>query len=176
LLFLLRIAITINGTTQLISFFQEGAMAAKGRGGGKTPGKVVELVQKAVAEKSLRAVSKETGVGIAVLSRYSQGIGEPSQATLEKLADYFAVTVPFLRGDQVQPVVKNTNENSLALVLASIDLDLFKREKHSIMEKGIQNLFRDIALLVLSLPEEYYDEKLLSNCKEIAREIVAEIL
>lgn len=150
-------------------------MAAKGRGGGKTPEKVVELVRKAVAEKSLRAVSKETGVGIAALSRYSQGIGEPSRATLEKLAGYFAVSVPFLRGEQAHPA-KNTNENSLALVLASIDLDLFKREKNSIMGKGTQNLFRDIALLILSLPEGYYDEKLLSNCKEIAREIVAEIL
>jgi transcriptional regulator with XRE-family HTH domain len=74
-------------------------MAGKGRGGGKTPERVVELVNKAVSEKSLRAVSKETGLGIAALSRYSQGIGEPSQATLEKLADYFEVTVPELRGE-----------------------------------------------------------------------------
>lgn len=79
-------------------------MAAHGRGGGKTPSKVVELVNMAVAEKSLRAVSKATGLGIAALSRYSQGIGEPSQATLEKLARYFGVRVRELRGESVEPL------------------------------------------------------------------------
>lgn len=74
-------------------------MAAKGRGGGITPINVVNLVNKAVSEKSLRAVSKETGLGLAALSRYSQGIGEPSTVTLVKLADYFRVSVAYLRGE-----------------------------------------------------------------------------
>lgn len=70
----------------------------KGRGGGKTPNKVVALINQAASEKSLRSVSKSTGLGLAAISRYSQGIGEPTQATLEKLAEYFGVSVSELRG------------------------------------------------------------------------------
>lgn len=71
----------------------------KGRGAGKTPAKVVELINAAIAEKSLRSISKATGLGLAALSRYAQGVGEPTQATLSKLADYFNVPVDLLRDD-----------------------------------------------------------------------------
>jgi len=74
-------------------------MVAKGRGGGKTPTRLVELVNKAIAEKSLRSISRETGLGLAPISRYSKGTSEPSLATLEKLADYFRVSVAYLRGE-----------------------------------------------------------------------------
>jgi len=73
-------------------------MAAKGRGGGKTPVRVVELVNKAISEKSIRSISKDTGLGIAAISRYSQGIGEPTVATIEKLALNFGVSVAWLHG------------------------------------------------------------------------------
>lgn len=71
----------------------------KGRGGGKTPENVVKLINDALSETSLRALSKATGLGIAPLSRYSQGIGEPSTATLQKLGKYFGASVSWLRGD-----------------------------------------------------------------------------
>jgi len=70
-----------------------------GRGRGKTPQLVVDLLKKAVAEKSQSAVSKETELGLAVINRYLRGIGEPTYATLEKLARYFGVSVVELRGD-----------------------------------------------------------------------------
>jgi transcriptional regulator with XRE-family HTH domain len=74
-------------------------MAAKGRGGGKTPLRLVELLNKAVAKISIRSISKATGLGLAPISRYLKGTSEPSQASLEKLADFFNVTVSYLRGE-----------------------------------------------------------------------------
>jgi len=74
-------------------------MAPKGRGSGNTPARVVDLVNDAISKTSLRSVSKTTGLGLAALSRYSKGIGEPAQSTLEKLGIYFGVSVAWLRGD-----------------------------------------------------------------------------
>lgn len=70
----------------------------KGRGGGRTPERLVELLNKAVKEISQSAVARETGITQSAVHRYMKGIGEPSQATLEKLADYFGVTPEWLRG------------------------------------------------------------------------------
>ena len=64
---------------------------------GKTPARVVELINTALSEKSLTAVSKEIGLGAAVIRRYSNGIGEPSAGSLHKLSDYFGVPVGWLR-------------------------------------------------------------------------------
>lgn len=63
------------------------------RGSGITPPRVVELLTKEVSEKSMLAVSKATGLGLAAIGRYLKGKGEPTNATLEKLADYFEVSV-----------------------------------------------------------------------------------
>lgn len=72
---------------------------AKGRGGGKTPIKVVELLEAAVAKSSIRAVARQLTLTQSAIYRYLQGIGEPSQSTLQKLADYFGVTIADLRGE-----------------------------------------------------------------------------
>jgi transcriptional regulator with XRE-family HTH domain len=76
-------------------------MSPKGRGGGKTPARVTELIIGAVSASSFKAVSLATGLGVSVLSRYSKGVGEPTQDTLEKLAKYFGVTVSELRGQSM---------------------------------------------------------------------------
>jgi len=70
------------------------------RGSGITPERVVALLKKEVSEKSILAVSKATGLGLAAIGRYLKGIGEPTTATLEKLADYFGVSVAELRGEK----------------------------------------------------------------------------
>ena len=75
-------------------------MAAKGRGGGKTPERVAQLMKEAVDMSSQSAVARETGLTQSAVGRYIKGIGEPSQATLEKLAAYFGVSVPWLRGEE----------------------------------------------------------------------------
>ncbi len=64
------------------------------RGSGKTPKRLVSLLSEA---KSLLALAKETGVGKSALSRYAKGIGEPTTASLQRLADYFGCTVSWLR-------------------------------------------------------------------------------
>lgn len=70
----------------------------KGRGGGKTPERVVELIRKAVAEKSQSAVARESGLTLLTVQRYLKGAGEPTTTTLQRLAKYFGVTVEWLRG------------------------------------------------------------------------------
>ncbi|MFA6497885.1 MAG: helix-turn-helix domain-containing protein [Desulfurivibrionaceae bacterium] len=69
------------------------------RGSGITPPRVVELLKKEVSEKSILAVSNATGLGLAAIGRYLKGVGEPTTASLQKLADYFKVSVPWLRGE-----------------------------------------------------------------------------
>lgn len=82
--------------------FKQGKiiMVARGRGGGKTPERVVKLIRDAVAESSQAKVALATGQTRLTIQRYMQGIGEPSQATLEKLARYFKVSVFYLRGQR----------------------------------------------------------------------------
>lgn len=70
-----------------------------GRGGGNTPEMVVTLLKKKVAETSQAAVSRETGLGLATINDYLKGKGEPTSKTLQKLADYFGVSVSVLRGE-----------------------------------------------------------------------------
>jgi transcriptional regulator with XRE-family HTH domain len=74
-------------------------MVARGRGGGKTPEKVMHLLQAEVTKTSQAATARATGLTLQTVQRYIKGIGEPSQATLEKLADYFGVSIVELRGD-----------------------------------------------------------------------------
>ena len=73
-------------------------MAAKGRGGGKTPERVVALLQEEVAKSSQAATSRATGLTLQTVQRYIKGIGEPTQATFEKLSVYFKRPVWWLRG------------------------------------------------------------------------------
>lgn len=73
-------------------------MAAQGRGGGKTPAKIVELINKAVKESSQVIVATAVGITRLTVQNYMKGRGEPTAATLEKLADYFKVPVWELRG------------------------------------------------------------------------------
>lgn len=94
---------------------------AKGRGGGKTPARVVELLNMEVAEKGQSAVSRETGLTRQTVQRYLVGIGEPSTATLKKLADYFKVPVNWLRGeaDAKSTIWDATSDSGLHLKLLS---------------------------------------------------------
>jgi len=69
------------------------------RGSGVTPERVVGLLKKEVSETSLLAVSRSTGLGLAAIGRYLKGIGEPTTATLLKLANHFGTTVSYLRGE-----------------------------------------------------------------------------
>ena len=62
------------------------------RGCSKSPEFIVELIKELVDKSSLRAVSNATGIGIAAISRYRNGIGEPTLHTLRRLSDYTGKT------------------------------------------------------------------------------------
>jgi|GEM_PF-4509952 len=68
-------------------------------GGGVTYPRVVNLLKAEVAKKGQRAAARDIGIALLSIQRYIKGIGEPSQSTLEKLADYFEKPVAWLRGD-----------------------------------------------------------------------------
>jgi transcriptional regulator with XRE-family HTH domain len=52
-----------------------------------------------VKDSSQAKVSRDLGIGVATINRYLKGIGEPSQETLERIADYLDRSVAWLRGE-----------------------------------------------------------------------------
>ena len=70
----------------------------QGRGGGKTPEMVVEIVKAVVAEKGQSAFSRESGIGRLVIQRILKGVGEPTKATLDKLSKCLGYSVSELMG------------------------------------------------------------------------------
>lgn len=74
-------------------------MAARPAGGGVTPERVVKLLREEVAKTSQAATARATGLTLRGVQNYLKGIGEPTTATLQKLADYFEVSVAWLRGE-----------------------------------------------------------------------------
>ncbi|MBW4054351.1 MAG: helix-turn-helix transcriptional regulator [Proteobacteria bacterium] len=66
-----------------------------------TPKRVIELLKKEIpANISLNQFCKKTGINPNSVDKYLAGVTEPTQASLQKLADYFNVTVPWLRGER----------------------------------------------------------------------------
>lgn len=98
-----------------------------GRGGGKTPERVVTLLKQRVEETSQAAVSRETGLGLATINDYLKGKGEPTTKTLEILADYFGVTVWELRGAVAKPGVGFDDEDYDAILDESDFTEFGKR-------------------------------------------------
>lgn len=74
------------------------------RGSGITPPRVVQLLREFVSKNSILAVSRSAGLGLAAIDRYLKGIGEPTTATLQKLATFFGVSVAWLRGGNIGPL------------------------------------------------------------------------
>lgn len=77
-------------------------MAARPKvGGGRTPVRVVELLQEEVAKTSQAATARATGITLKGIQNYLKGIGDPTTATLQKLAKYFNKEVWWLREEIV---------------------------------------------------------------------------
>lgn len=71
----------------------------------KTPERVVELLKKEIpANISLNKFCKKTGINSNSVDRYMAGVTEPTQLSLRKLAEYFYVTVDYLRGGKIGPM------------------------------------------------------------------------
>lgn len=118
-------------------------MAGRGRGGGVTPDRVVSLLKQAVANTSQVEVAKATGLTRLTVQRYIKGIGEPSQSTLEKIADYFEVTISWLRGEDSDTQALSYDELSGILCTRGlgVPLEIAYRITKKVMEvlekKGI---------------------------------------
>ena len=86
-------------------------MAPKGRGYKVTPPLVLELLKKAVAEKSQYAVAKDSGLALSVIQGLLKGNREPSTSTLYKLEQYFNLPADTLRmgSDRIAYFVENSN-------------------------------------------------------------------
>lgn len=147
-------------------------MAPQGNGTGKTPIHLMELIRDAVNKTSQSAVARETGLTQSAVGRYYKGIGEPTTATLEKLGAYFGKSVAWLRGDVLSGDAHDYNENNHALSLAAGNFDTFNRETLNSGAEDIKYLFRDIALLVLTLPDGFYDPVLLERSKTAAKKLL----
>lgn len=156
----------------------------KGRGGGKTPERVVELLGRAVAEKSQSAIARETGLTLLTVQRYIKGIGEPTTKTLQKLSDYFKVSVPWLRGEwdwtfeqersmddfrQLPDDFKNKFIDTVIEVcggnLACQEENLWDEEKHVKQQKlkeGLKRyqdkIYRDLFIAFAKIPVEDLDD------------------
>jgi len=74
-------------------------MCARLVGKSETPNRVVELLKEEVAKTSQAATARATGLPLRGVQNYLKAIGEPTQASLEKLANYFEVSVAWLRGE-----------------------------------------------------------------------------
>jgi transcriptional regulator with XRE-family HTH domain len=145
--------IKLHGINELISDGMEGKPGVKSLG--------------------VNGFARTIGISPALVTRYMQGkIGEPTTATLEKLGVYFGVSVAWLRGDVLVGEAHDANENNLALSLAAGNFDTFNREIPSIYKRKEKYLFRDIALLVLTLPDGFYDPVLLERSKTAAKKLL----
>lgn len=67
-----------------------------------TPKRVIELLKAEIPAKiSLNKFCKKTGINPNSVDKYMAGVTEPTQASLQKLSDYFKVPVWELRGDNL---------------------------------------------------------------------------
>ena len=71
----------------------------RGRGAGTTPGRISQLLKVAIKEQGIRIVADGVGISSSAVHRYASGIGEPTTATLEKLAAWSMRPVAWLRGE-----------------------------------------------------------------------------
>jgi transcriptional regulator with XRE-family HTH domain len=127
---------------------------AKGRGGGQTPERVVELIKNAVAKKSQSAVARESGLALLTVKRYLKGVGEPSIETLQKLSNYFGVSVPWLRGEDPQIFDEARGNIDLALLEKIV-----KTVEDFLKEDGTFDMHREKKIELIKLLYEKYSKK-----------------
>lgn len=147
-------------------------MVAKGRGGGKTPERVVELLAVKVSKFGQSVVARETGLTRLTIQRYLKGIGEPTQATLDKLAGYFGVSVAWLRGESVWP----SHYDFWATLLSSAEtLFLANLESSLPLEKNEVDVLLDSAKKFINMSQEaqsYFNHDHLSEVINLAKQVI----
>lgn len=85
-------------------------------------------------------VSKETGITQASLSTWKNGKSVPSSETLQKVADYFGVTVDYLmtgkEQDEKEPALSPKDERDISKKLQDT-LDQLENSQEALMFDGI---------------------------------------
>jgi transcriptional regulator with XRE-family HTH domain len=89
-----------NRMLSTIKFVWSNKNMARSKGSNKTPDRVVELLRGEVSRTSQAATARATGLTLKGVQNYLKGIGDPTTATLNKLAFYFNTSVAYLRGAQ----------------------------------------------------------------------------
>jgi transcriptional regulator with XRE-family HTH domain len=148
-------------------------MVAMGRGCGKTPESVVELIRKKVDEVGQNATAKAIGIPLRSVQKYLKGESEPTSATLKKIADYFRVEVWQLRGEkyvfdritELQADVYISYAYDLIKVLQIIPNELQGSVKFALMSiaDSIGNIFESRI--------NYLDEDKIGKLKKVCSDI-----
>lgn len=85
-----------------------------------------EIFEKLLKEKGIRAsdVSKATGIPGSTFSDWKSGRSKPKQEKLQKIADYFGVSVDYLMTGENSSNIKVVDENENIVVLDDEALEL----------------------------------------------------
>lgn len=99
----------------------------------------------ALSGKTLKKISKETGIAYPTLTSYNQGIRNPKNNNAVILAKYFGVSVPYLLGRDDTP----TLVNSRGTIPASWMQELFSisHKKSELLQEYMELDKREKAIL-----------------------------
>lgn len=85
-------------------------MKAKWLGVKKTPDKLIELIRNEVEKLGQNGFARATGLPLGSVQKYLKGSTEPTEPSLIKLADYFEVSVAYLRGEVAYNQISRSEE------------------------------------------------------------------
>ena len=87
---------------------------------GRTPERIVNLLKAEIPAKiSRNKFCIKTGINQNSIDKYMAGIAEPTQASMEKLAAYFCMSVSELRGEDLLEI--ELNEKILQILLSGVE-------------------------------------------------------
>jgi transcriptional regulator with XRE-family HTH domain len=144
-------------------------------GRGETPLRITELLKEEIKKKSQNAISRDSRVAVALINRYLKGIGEPTTATLEKLAMYFGVSILKLRGDSVFDQM--TSPDYYLKLTATIDVFLELALISKLLEKNRSFLLAAVSMakMITQMPvelKETYDKKYIAEMQKRANDVI----
>ncbi len=115
---------------------------------GKTYPRVIEKIREEVPAKTSRnEFCRRTGINQNSYDRYVNGISEPTQASLEKLAAYFYVSVAWLRGGTVGPLERLLEGLKIASGVKRYGMDKAVAEKTGYSEGLVAKVLKGHATL-----------------------------
>lgn len=86
--------------------------------------------------KTPSGVAREIGISKSIVSRWKNGGGKPTDSTIQKIADYFGVSVSVMRGNENKEKTVTTESDGLdeaSIELVNIILRLNDQEKQMLL-------------------------------------------